>query len=212
MPEVEHVTHREHRFLTQDPTWLLSELLKHGKPIVYRNDTTRVDTDYYDTEHGWRTKETPYKVRHRRYDGEDGYLEIKFHKEGETEKWRVKSPEPEKILKGEVQWDILRKLVPEGRFEKVLGVSYQRTAFDFKGIRVTVDEDVTYNGIVTMPKAILEVKDVGKVPQWLKEICESCERTYLSKSRRGLLMLPKERVPIGIPVKFVYVNSPGAQS
>lgn len=83
----------------------------------------------------------------------------------------------------------------------LVAVRYQRMAWQWEGLRVTVDRNVTF--FAADPQAppqlgacigavvgyIVEVKPLSKIPDWLKGELVYCPPSELSKSRRALATL-----------------------
>lgn len=148
----------ERRFLVDNAETVIGQLREHGKTRRYGVTTLYLDHQTPTWSLGIGSK----KIRLRRYESGDTFLEEKARILGVTYKQRIRVSDK----------NIDKTLVPIGI------VSYTRTEYESGKSRVTVDASVDING-VPLGSSVVEVK--GEMPSWLN-LPDGSECPEFSKS------------------------------
>jgi hypothetical protein len=199
-----HIHAREQRHLLPDVGPLGRLLLEHGAPIEYRpgRTETEVTTIYLDTAEGtWSRGLSPTKFRLRSYqDPQRRWLEVKRRLGTVVDKWRrpLDRAALGPVLDGSAPWKRIERLIGRQPLLPLVAVRYWRTAFEWPGLRLTLDREVSFytvdrgsacaldalvGGVVGF---IVEVKREDGVPAWLDEALAPYRLEGFSKSRTAL--------------------------
>lgn len=195
---------RERRFLIEDPAPVETLLRGRGTPIEYLpgEQESRVTTLYFDTAQGtWSQGRGTTKFRCKIYgDSPTLWFELKRRVGTMVDKWRrpVTAPELQEVLAGTRRGDALTRFVGSEPLLTIGAVTYRRTAFEWSGLRVTVDRDVRFYAggglepgrpLGDLDRLIVEVKCAGALPAWLVPALRLSRARQFSKSKRVLALL-----------------------
>lgn len=198
---------RERRYLLADAAPVEALLRTRGTPIEYvpGRPESAIHTLYLDTPEGtWSAGRTRTKFRAKRYgDSDTWWFELKRRRGNVVDKWRRPVPAPELpgLLSDPGRWPELAPFLQDRPLRPVAIVRYRRLAWEWDGLRVTIDRDVDFHGVgdgdplATGPKlgrmraSIVEVKRDGPVVAWLKGPLDAWRVSQFSKSRRALAAL-----------------------
>ena len=197
---------REERFILDDVAPVDALLRTHGQPIEYvvGRPETLITTIYVDTPEGtWSQGLTQTKLRVRSYqDPEQWWFELKRREGIRVDKWRrpVSVASVLGTLTGDDRWMQVRRVVGQSPLVPLFGAQCRRTAFEWTGLRVTVDRDLTFFAIDResplavsrrighLAGVVVEVKREGEVPEWLDSALEGFRAKGYSKSRYALAL------------------------
>ncbi len=199
-----HIHRGEQRYLVNDALPLLRRLAAHGAPqeFVPGRPETEVTTIYMDTPEGtWSVGNSSVKFRCRSYQNPQlWWFEMKRRANTTVDKWRqplATAALPE-LVTGETRWHALKSVIGARRLLPIVAVRYWRIAFEWPGLRVTVDREVAFHAV--SPSAphrlgekiggvndfVVEVKPSAEVPAWLASELLHYPINQLSKSKRAL--------------------------
>lgn len=170
---------------------------------------------YVDTTDGtWSAGLSQTKVRVRSYqDPEQWWFELKRREGTRVDKWRRPMSVSAVLtsLSGEKRWKPISRVVGDAPLQPLFGVQCRRTAFEWIGLRVTVDRDLTFFDVdASQPLHIgdrtghlagfvVEVKREGDVPAWLADALHGRLAKGYSKSRYALALRAGEERPYLVP-------------
>ncbi len=195
---------RERRFLIQDPSAVEALLRSRGTPIEYVSGQpeSRVTTLYFDTAQGtWSRGRGATKFRCKIYgDAPTWWFELKRRAGIVVDKWRrpVTAAELQEVLAGTRRGEALTRFVGVEPLLPLAAVTYRRTAFEWPGLRVTIDRDVRFHTVDGLEvegllgelnRMIVEVKCQGALPEWLVSPLRASRAKAFSKSKRVLALL-----------------------
>jgi hypothetical protein len=202
-----HISTRERRHILQDDIAIKQVLRAHGAPVEYApgRSETDITTIYLDTVEGtWSRGLSRTKIRARQYQGSaDWWLELKRRQGEHVDKWRrpLSAGAVLENLAGVRRWTKLATLVEEVPLLPRFAVRCRRTAFEWPGLRVTLDRDLAFcAGDPTMPLQpsrqlgwldgiVVEVKCEGAIPTWLQPVLVDHLATNYSKPRYAQALL-----------------------
>src|SRR6266496_4197662 len=207
-----HISTRERRYILQDEAPVEQVLRSRGAPVEYQpgRSETEITTVYLDTAEGtWSRGLSQTKIRARGYqDSACWWLELKWRQDERVDKWRQPLP-AEAILEnlaGGRRWERLEALVGEAPLRPCFAVRCRRTAFEWDGLRVTLDRAVEFSAVDParplepsrrlgwLDGLVGEGKCVGEVPAWLQPVLAGSLATSYSKSRyAGALLAGLDR-------------------
>ncbi len=209
----------ERRFLVADPTAVESLLRARGAPIEYEpgRPESQITTVYFDTAAGtWSRGRSATKFRCKNYGGTESWFELKRRVGIVVDKWRrpVTPEQLADVLDGTRRSDSLARFVGADPLLPLAVVSYRRTAFEWRGLRVTLDRDVRFHApssadgpdagpacglrrasrepgrlLGEAGRVVVEVKQEGTLPEWLAGPLGSSRAKEFSKSKRALALL-----------------------
>jgi hypothetical protein len=200
---------REQRYILDDAGTLERTLRAHGAPyeFVLGRPVTEITTIYFDTPEGtWSVGRSQTKLRARSYQDPDRWwFEVKRREGTTVDKWRRPlTPEGVRaILLGGPRWKPVARLVGTEPLRPLFGVRCQRTAFEWPGLRVTLDREVTFFAVEAdvpftfarrlgaVAGVVVEVKQEAGVPEWLAAELAGREARGYSKSRYALAALER---------------------
>jgi hypothetical protein len=195
---------RERRYLVEDAAPVEALLRARGTPIEYipGRPESRVFTVYLDTAAGtWSRGRSTTKFRCKNYDeAATWWFELKRRTGVVVDKWRRPATldELRPVLDGTRRSDALARFVAVEPLVPLAVVTYRRTAFEWTGLRVTIDREVAFHAAEGMAQgravgvlrsSIVEVKCDGPVPSWLATGLAGRRAKEFSKSRRALALL-----------------------
>lgn len=198
---------REQRYIVQDVGALEQILQGRGSAIEYvpGRPQTEITTVYLDTTAGtWSEGRSPTKLRVRSYqDPEQWWFELKRREDERVDKWRrpMSVAQVMDTLVREPRWRPIGRTVGPEPLQPVFGVRCQRTAYEWPGIRVTLDRDVAFFGVNPLEPLtlqdetggitgiVVEVKSEPLHPDWLESALEGYRLPGYSKSRYALALL-----------------------
>lgn len=204
---------RERRYILTDVTALEALLRVRGIPIEYApgQPESEITTVYFDTPGGtWSTGQSRTKLRARSYQEPSAWwFELKHREDGRVDKWRCPmSPEQvSETLTGERRWRTARNLVGEQPLVALFAVRCRRTAYEWPGLRVTLDRHLTYHAVDAarpldtgaqigwMDGIVVEVKCPRGVPSWLHPVLDAFAAPDFSKSRYALALMRGDARP-----------------
>jgi hypothetical protein len=202
-----HISTRERRYILQDEAPLRQLLQSRGAPIKYQSGRaeTEITTVYLDTAEGtWSRGLSRTKIRVRTYqDPTSWWLELKWRQDERVDKWRrpLSIDAVFKNLAGVERWDRLTALVGAAPLRPYFAVRCHRTAFEWAGLRVTLDRALEFfavdparplqlsEQIGWLDGLVVEVKCVGEVPLWLQPVLAGHLATSYSKPRYARALL-----------------------
>ena len=197
---------RERRYILDDVAVVERLLMTHGRPVEYvvGRPETLITTIYVDTPEGtWSQGLTQTKLRLRSYQNpEQWWFELKRREGSRVDKWRrpMSTATALEMLSGMKRWKPVAKAAGASPLKPLFGAQNRRTAFEWTGLRVTVDRALTFFHVdprsplmVTRPVGhltgvVVEVKREGDMPEWLAEALEGREAKGYSKSRYALAL------------------------
>ncbi|MBI2920464.1 MAG: VTC domain-containing protein [Planctomycetes bacterium] len=198
---------RERRYLLRGGRAIEALLRGRGEPheFVPGRPETEVFTVYLDTAEGtWSRGRSGTKFRCRSY-GEPGiwWFELKRRVGNVVDKWRhlVAPARLPALLAGSDRGPALRPFVGDRELLPLVAIRYRRTAWEWDGLRVTIDRDVAFYAVEHgdpwrtgeraggIPGVVVEVKRDGPVPAWLAAALSGKRARRFSKSRRALAAL-----------------------
>jgi hypothetical protein len=197
---------REERHIVQDIVPLELLLREHGTPVEYvpGRPETEITTVYFDTSEGtWSQGRSQTKLRARSYqDPQQWWFELKRREGTRVNKWRRPMDIDAVLatLNGARRWKPAARLVGDRPLQPVFGVRCRRIAFEWPGLRVTIDRSVTFFAVI--PEAplqlrehvgrvagvVVEVKQEGAGPEWLRAALDGRAARNYSKSRYALAL------------------------
>ena len=198
------VRHQERRFHLADARTLLGLLRGRGAPLEYvpGRPASDVTTVYLDTPFGtWSAGRTRHKLRVKNYDDPtQSWFEVKHRRGVQVDKRRqpVAPSELPLVLVGTQRGPLLRRLVGRAPLLPLVAVRYRRIAFEWNGLRVTVDRDLRFHAVGTGTPwtvgacigrrrgYVVEVKCDGPPPEWLRAALCGAHTQKFSKSRWAL--------------------------
>jgi hypothetical protein len=198
------VRHQERRFHLADARELLALLRQRGAPLEYvaGRQATDITTVYLDTPWGtWSAGRSRTKLRCKNYDDPSAYwFELKHRKGLQVDKRRqlVAPGELPSVLVGTRRGPALRRVVGRAPLIPLVAVRYRRIAFEWPGLRVTVDRDLhfcaagsgtpwTVGRCIGRKRGyVVEVKCEGPMPAWLRAPLRGGVSEPFSKSRWAL--------------------------
>ena len=197
---------REQRYILEDVAAVESLLLEHGRPVQYvvGRPETLITTIYFDTPAGtWSQGHSQTKLRARSYqDPDQWWFELKRREGTRVDKWR-RPMSVDKVfatLSGPDRWKQVNKLAAASPLVPVFGVQCRRTAFEWIGLRVTIDRDLEFfsvdpvsplqlaDRLGRLAGTVVEVKREGEMPAWLDVPLAGHEASDYSKSRYSLAL------------------------
>jgi hypothetical protein len=205
---------RERRFLVEDPTVVEGLLRARGEPIEYvpGQADSSIRTVYLDTAEGtWSCGRGSTKFRSKNYDdGATWWFELKRRVGLVVDKWRrpVSPDDLRKVLDGTRRTEALSRFVGAEPLVPIAVVSYRRTAFEWTGLRVTVDRQVRFHRadglrpgaqLGELRSAIIEVKRDGPLPEWLIGALKGRRAKGFSKSKKAISLLRPAAPPAAAP-------------
>jgi hypothetical protein len=212
---------QERRYVITDGAQELAHLLAtHGRPIEYvvGRPETLITTIYFDTSNGtWSQGLSQTKLRARSYQNPDEWwFELKRREGSRVDKWRrpMSVETVLSTLSGPHRWKPVRTTVGTAPLLPVFGVQCRRTAFEWSGLRVTIDRDLTYFEVdpgapLTLGRrrghldgVVIEVKQERDRPEWLETALDGREAKDFSKSRYGIALRDGSQRP------FLIANAP----
>jgi hypothetical protein len=102
------------------------------------------------------------------------------------------------VMGGSKRGDAVARFVGTEPLLPIAVVSYRRTAFEWTGLRVTIDRSVRFHepeGVAPgrllgeLSRSIVEVKRDGALPEWLVGPLKGRRAKGFSKSKRALALL-----------------------
>jgi hypothetical protein len=197
---------REHRYILDDVAAIERLLREQGRPVEYvvGRPETVITTIYFDTPSGtWSQGHSPTKLRARSYqDPDQWWFELKRREGARVDKWR-RPMSVGKILAtlaGPDRWKPVNKIAGPSPLAPVFGVQCRRTAFEWVGLRVTIDRELRFFSVDeakplhlaqcrgSLAGTVVEVKREGEMPSWLDAVLTGSEAFGYSKSRYALAL------------------------
>ena len=199
------ISTKERRYHYGDVNTLLNFLRERTMPLEYvpGRTETHITTVYLDTYEGtWSVGRARNKLRCKNYQDPDLlWFEVKRRQGIKVEKRRqsIKPGDLPKVLDGIRRGPVLQKLIGHAPLMPLVAVRYRRTAFEWPGLRLTVDRDLVFHAVLAgkpwkigrsigrKEGYVVEVKIDGPVPQWLRPALGGKSPQRFSKSRWSLL-------------------------
>jgi hypothetical protein len=207
----------EQRYILQDVALVERLLLAHGRPIEYvpGQPESPITTIYFDTPEGtWSRHLTTTKLRARSYlDPTLWWFELKRREGTQVDKWR-KPMTPGQVLStltAHRRWKRVASVAGESPLVPLFGVHVRRTAFEWDGLRVTIDRDLRFFAVDPesplrldrqvghLDGVVIEVKCQGEMPDWLGGMLDGREAIDYSKSRYSFALREQRERPFLIP-------------
>lgn len=204
---------RERRYILPPDTDIEALLRSRGEPLEYvvGRPETLITTVYFDTQEGtWSKGLSQTKIRARSYQNpEEWWFELKRRTGTRVDKWR-KPMTVELVaatLAGGDRWKPVRRAAADRPLLPIFAVQCRRTSFEWAGLRVTIDRDLTFfqatpeEPLELGPRlghlkgVVLEVKVEGNTPDWLEEKVKGRLASGYSKSRYALALLAGNKRP-----------------
>jgi hypothetical protein len=197
---------REQRYIVEDVTPLEQLLRGHGPPLEYvpGRPETEITTVYFDTPKGtWSQGRSQTKLRTRSYqEPQQWWFELKRREGTCVDKWRrpMDVDAVHATLTGVRRWRPVARRIGGEPLQPLFGVRCRRTAFEWSGLRVTLDRTVTFFAVdPTVPLqlaqpvgwvagVVVEVKHEGENPDWLRSALDGRDARNHSKSRYALAL------------------------
>ena len=197
---------RERRYIVDDVAPLEQLLREHGPPLEYvpGRPETEITTIYFDTREGtWSQGLSQTKLRIRSYqDPRQWWFELKRREGTRVDKWRRPMDVDAVLttLTGARRWKPVARLVGDQPLQALFGVRCRRTAFEWPGLRVTLDRSVTFFAVAPavplqlthqvgrVSGVVVEVKREGENPDWLQSALDGRDARNYSKSRYALAL------------------------
>ncbi len=197
---------RERRFILEDVAAVEQVILDHGRPIEYAigRPETLITTIYFDTPLGtWSQGLSQTKLRARSYDDPDQWwFELKRREGTRVDKWRRPMSVEKTLatLSGPDRWKPVAKVARTSPLVPVFGVQCRRTAFEWVGLRVTIDRELAFFNVAPerplqvdqrlgrLGGIVVEVKREGDMPAWLDGALDGREARGYSKSRYAMAL------------------------
>ncbi len=197
---------QEQRYILDDVVQVEQLLLLRGRPLEYvaGRPETRITTVYFDTPDGtWSRGLSTTKLRARSYqDPEQWWFELKRREGTQVDKWRKPMPVEQVLstLLARTRWKRVSGVVGTSALVPLFGVRCRRTAFEWPGLRVTIDRDLQFftvepdaplhlrQQLGQLSGVVIEVKREGAMPDWLATVLAGREAVGYSKSRYALAL------------------------